>query len=58
MSSCKARGSSAGRDSVVCESHDGMRCVGGHYEGWRVRVVVRRGFREKRYESWPNGARF
>ena len=42
----KARRSSDGRDINARASHDGMRfAFGGHVKG----VVVRRGFREKRY---------
>jgi hypothetical protein len=43
----KTRGSSEGRDATARGSHGGMCCVGNHYRGWRVRVVVRRCFPEK-----------
>ena len=42
----KARESVGGRVITVRASHGGMRCVGRQYGGWRVRVVVCRGFRE------------
>ena len=39
----KAHRSSDGRVITARASHGGMRRVGGHRGGWRVRVVVRRG---------------
>jgi hypothetical protein len=44
-----ACGSSAGRDITARASHGGMRRVGRHGEASGVRVVVCRGFREKRF---------
>ena len=41
----KGRGRGGGRDITERGSHGGMRCVAGHGR-CRVRVVVRRGFRD------------